>query len=132
MFGFKTEMKMASGKHREIPNVEQERKMIPFATAKKLPLVNMSASWFLVSTYLIWILGSKLILSNNQSSATLCVLDKCFIVGLRLLLIIMNHGFVVFENFQLRIFFRRMCVSEYVIHTQLVLWFWCSVLRRFP
>ena len=32
----------------------------------KLPLVNMSASWFLASTYLIWILVSKLILSNNQ------------------------------------------------------------------
>ena len=37
----------------------------------KLPLVDMSASWFLVSKYLIWILGSKLILSNNQSRATL-------------------------------------------------------------
>ena len=47
---------------------------------EKLPLVNMSASWFLVSTYLIW--SSKLILSNNQSSATLWVLDTCLIVGL--------------------------------------------------
>ena len=32
----------------------------------KFPLVSMSASWFLVSMYLIWILGSKLILSSNQ------------------------------------------------------------------
>ena len=41
----------------------------------KLPLVGMSASWFLVSTYLIWIRESKLIRSNNQSRATLWVLD---------------------------------------------------------
>ena len=43
---------------------------------EKLPLVRMSTSCFLVSTYLIWILGSKLILSNNQSRATLWVLDR--------------------------------------------------------
>ena len=47
----------------------------------KFPFVSMSASWFLVSMYLIWILGSKLILSNNQSSATLWVLESCLIVG---------------------------------------------------
>ena len=39
----------------------------------KFPLVSMSASWFLVSMYLIWILGSKLIRSNSQSRATLWV-----------------------------------------------------------
>ena len=49
----------------------------------------MSASWFLVSTYLIWVLESKLILSNNQSSATLWVLDTCLIVGLLPLIIIL-------------------------------------------
>ena len=48
----------------------------------KLPLVSMSASWFLVSMYLIWILGSRLIRSNSQSSATLWVLETCLIVGL--------------------------------------------------
>ena len=31
----------------------------------KLPLVRMSASWFLLSMYLIWIFGSKLIRSNT-------------------------------------------------------------------
>ena len=46
------------------------------------PLVNMSASCFLVSMYLIWILVSKLIRSNNQSRATLWVLEPCLIVGL--------------------------------------------------
>ena len=48
----------------------------------KFPLVSVSASWFLVSMYLIWILGSKWIRSNNQSRATLWVLDTCLIVGL--------------------------------------------------
>ena len=53
------------------------------------PLVSMSASWFLVSMYLIWIFGSKWIRSNNQSSATLWVLKTCFIVGLLSLIIIL-------------------------------------------
>ena len=42
----------------------------------------MSASWFLVSMYLIWILGSRLIQTKNQSSATRWVLETCLIVGL--------------------------------------------------
>ena len=55
----------------------------------KFPLVSMSASWFVVSMYLIRILGSKLILSNNQSRATLWVLETCPIVGLLPLMIIL-------------------------------------------
>ena len=39
--------------------------------------------------YLIGILGSKLVLSNNQSRATLWVLDTCLIVGLLPLIIIL-------------------------------------------
>ena len=55
----------------------------------KFPLVSMFASWFLVSKYLILILGSKLIRSNSQSSATLWILETCVIVGLLLLMIIL-------------------------------------------
>ena len=55
----------------------------------KFPLVRMSASWFLVSMYLLWILGSKLILLNNQSRATLWVLETCLIVGLLPFIIIL-------------------------------------------
>ena len=36
----------------------------------KFAFVKMSANWFLVSRYLIWILGPRLIRSNNQSRAT--------------------------------------------------------------
>ena len=39
--------------------------------------------------YLIWILESRLIRSNNQSSGTLWVLDTCLIVGLLPLMIIL-------------------------------------------
>ena len=54
----------------------------------KFPLVNMSASWCLVSKR-IWILGSKWILSNNQSRAAVWARETCLIVGLRLLIIIL-------------------------------------------
>ena len=58
----------------------------------KFPFFSMSASWFLVSMYLIWILGSKLILSNNQSRATLWDLETCLIVGLLPFLIILINA----------------------------------------
>ena len=48
----------------------------------KFPLVSMSSSWFLVSMYLIWTLGTKLIPSNIQSRTTLWVLETCLIMGL--------------------------------------------------
>ena len=54
----------------------------------KLPFVRMSASWFLDSTNLIWIFGSKLILSKKKSRATGWVRDTCLIVGLLPLMII--------------------------------------------
>ena len=55
----------------------------------KLPLVKLSTSWCLVSMYRIWILESRLILSNSQSKATLWVLDTCLIEGIRPLIIIL-------------------------------------------
>ena len=57
--------------NRETHNVELTKKMIPFVSWKKLPVVGMCANWFLVSTYLILILGSKLILSNKKHRLTL-------------------------------------------------------------
>ena len=60
----------------------------------------MSASWCLVSMYLIWILELKLILSNNQSRATLWVLDTCLIAGLRPFHYHLNHCFIVLKDIQ--------------------------------
>ena len=71
----------------EMANVSQTPKMIPFVTCEMS--LGQYVSKFLVSTYLIWIFGSKLNLSNNQSSATLWVRDPCLIVGQRPLIIIL-------------------------------------------
>ena len=65
----------------EMANVEQTQKMIPFITCD-ISFAFISASWFLGSLYLIWIMASPLILSKSQSRATLWVLDTCLIVGL--------------------------------------------------
>ena len=64
-----------------------------------LPLVSMSASWFLVSMYLIWILGSKLILPHDQSRATLYPgnMSHC---GTSSLYNHLDHCFVVFKHIQ--------------------------------
>ena len=69
-------------------DVKQIQQMIPLI-ACEISFVRMSASWFLVSMYLIWILVSRLIRSNNQSRATLWVLETCLIVGLMPLIIIL-------------------------------------------
>ena len=73
----------------EMADVEKTQKMIPFITCEIFPFVNMSASWFLVSIYLIYIFESRLMRSKNQSSATLWVLETCLIVGLLPLIIIL-------------------------------------------
>ena len=49
----------------------------------------MSASWFLVSTYLILIFGSKLNSVQQPSSAAVWVPDTCLIAWLRLFIIIL-------------------------------------------
>ena len=76
----------------------------------KFPLVRMSASWFLVSMYLIWIFGSRLVRSNNQSSATLWVLETCLIVGLFPFNDHLDHCFVVFKHIQQSFLMRRLDV----------------------
>ena len=56
----------------------------------------MSSSWLLVLSYLIWILRSKFILSNNLSSAHLWVQVTCLIVRLLPLIIIWITASVLF------------------------------------
>ena len=53
------------------------------------PTASSSSYWFLMSTYVIWILGSKLALPNNPSNATLWVPDTCLIIWLRPLMILL-------------------------------------------
>ena len=88
-------------------------------------------------------LGSKLIRSNNQSSATLWVQETCLFAQLLPLVIILFTAALSSTNVQLRLTLGRMCVSGYVIHFRqlinLLLSFvsWClgflgSVLHKFP
>ena len=72
----------------KIANVEQMEKVVPLITCE-IALRQYVCELVLVSTYLIWIFGSNLILSNNQSSATLWDRDTRLIVGLLPLLIIL-------------------------------------------
>ena len=46
-------------RHAEMADVEKWRRLF-HSSRVKLPLVKMSASWCLVSMYLVWILGSKI------------------------------------------------------------------------
>ena len=71
------------------------------SSREKLTSVSMSASWFLMSTDLIRISGSKLTLSNNQSSATLWFLDTCLNRRTSQFDDHFDHCFVVLKNVQL-------------------------------
>ena len=90
-------------------DIERTQQMIP-SIRREISLVNMSASWFLVSIYLIWILGSKLIRSNIQSRATLWVLETCLIVGLLPFDNHLDHCFVVLKHIQQSFLMRRLDV----------------------
>ena len=98
----------------------------------------MSASWFLVSMYLIWIFWSKVIQSNNQSRATLWVLETCLIVGLLPLIIILITASVSSNTYSKA--FRRADwtfegTASMSFITSILLWdLWClwSSLSSFP
>ena len=66
----------------EMTDIEHIQQMIQFITCELFLWLECRQVGFLVLMYLISILGSKLIRSNNQSSATLWVLETCLIVGL--------------------------------------------------
>ena len=67
-------------------DVEQTEKMIPFITCEVSLRQYVCELVFGVN---VFDSGSKLILSNNQSRATLWVLDSCLIVGLLPFIIIL-------------------------------------------
>ena len=58
----------------------------------------------------------QMILSNNQSRATLWVLETCLIVGLLPLMIIFNHGFVIFKKVLHRAKSRKLHVRRDMIN----------------
>ena len=68
-----------------------------------------------MSTYLTWISGSNLILSNNHSRATLWARETCLIVG-PLLFKNLDNCLIVFKNVQQSIMVREFCVRSDVIN----------------
>ena len=83
---------------------------------EKLPLVRMSASCFLVSTYLIWIFGIQVdpikqpIKSDSVSSRHMSQR------GTSSLKYHLDHDFAVFKKVQLRFPLRRTCLGGYVMY----------------
>ena len=73
---------MVAGKHRENHDVEQTKKMVPLITCEITFGQHVSKSVLDVNIFDMDF-GSTLTLSNNQTNATLWVLDTCLIVGLR-------------------------------------------------
>ena len=69
-------------------NVEQTQKMIPFITCEISFCQYVCELYFGLNVF-EFDLGSKLIRSNNQSRATLWVLETCLIVGLLPFMIIL-------------------------------------------
>ena len=72
----------------------------------KFPLVNMSASWFLVSIYLIWMV-SKLIRSNNLSRAKSVGSGNMSHCGASSLYNHLDHCFAVFKHIQQSFLMRK-------------------------
>ena len=93
----------------EMANVNKHKRWF-HSSHVKFPFVKMSASWFLVSMYLIWILGSKQIRSNNQSRATLWVLENMSHCRASSLYDHLDHCFVVFKHIQQSFLMRRLDV----------------------
>ena len=76
----------------------------------KFPLVSMSASWFLVSMYLIWIFGSNLIRSKNPVKSNSVGPGNLSHCGTSSLFNHLDHCFVVFKHIQQSFLIRKLDV----------------------
>ena len=70
-------------------DIKQMEKIVPLITCDVPFCQHVCELVFGVNIVELDFFGSRLILSNNPSSATLWVLDTCLIVGLMLLMIIL-------------------------------------------
>ena len=91
----------------EMADVEQTQKMIPFTTCE-ISLCQYVCE--LVLGVNVFDLGSKLIQSNNQSRATLWVLETCPPCRVSSLYDHLDHRFVVFKDVQQSFHTRRIHV----------------------
>ena len=123
---------MAARKHRKIHDVKLSEKMIPFITGE-MACRQMSMGWFLVSTYLIWILVVQIDSKHNHttnpaqlcgfgtrgSSSDFCLNDH------------FDHSHIVFKNVTLGIDVKRFCACDNVVHLGELIHLSVSVYLRF-
>ena len=84
--------------------------------SRETSLVRMSTSWFLVSTYLIWILGFQVDPVKQPIKSDSVSARHMSHRGTSSFNYHLDHGFVVFKDVQLRFSLRRTCVGGYTIH----------------
>ena len=106
---------MAARDHREIHDIQQTKKIVPLITCEITFAQNVSELVLGVNIFDLD-LGSKLILSNNKSSATLRVLDTCLIVTLLPLMIILITASLSSRMYNWGLAVRRICVCGDVVH----------------
>ena len=90
VFAFSIERKWLQENKEKFMMLNKRRRWVHHSSRVKLSFgqhVSQVGSWCQHIWSRFW--GPKLILSNNQSSATLWVLDTCLIIGLRPLMIIL-------------------------------------------
>ena len=104
------------------------------SSSVKFPLVTMSASWFLVSMCLIWILETKLILSNNQIKSNSVGSGNVSHFRASSLYDHLDHCFVVFKHIQQSFRMRRFDVRgnkiniiQIIGHSLRLFFFWNCV-----
>ena len=127
---------LGTAKRVEMADVEQMKKIIPTHHVWDCLLSKCLQAGVLVSMYRIGILGSKLILSNNQSRATLWVLDTCRIVGIPAFDYHLNHGFIVLKHVQHSNGLRKSHIRKHIVNMKQIrtvvrVWSFCLILRTF-
>ena len=120
---------MAAGKHREIPDIQQTKKMVPLITCEASFGQHVCKLVF-GADKLDLNLGVQINSVKHPSRATLQVFDTCFIVGLLPLTIILITASLFSKNVQLRFTLRRVCVCGDVIHMRRLINISVSLLFR--
>ena len=110
-------LEKATREHWEIHDVQRTKMMVPLITREASFGVCQQIG-FLVATYLMWILGSMLVLVKQPNQAQLCgFLDTRLMEGLLLLMIILITASLSSKNVQLRhSSLRELCSCVYIIH----------------
>ena len=107
---------MATGKHRKIHKVKHTEKVVPFITGEITFGQDVCELVFGVNIFDLDFLGTKLILSNIQSSADSVGSGHVSHRRTSVFNDHLDHCFIVFKNVRHGFEVRRFCVCGNVIH----------------